>query len=231
MKKSINKRLLIILMVGILAFVWFKVISIHTPVFNNNNERHMFIFNDSLLENINKPSYSWVSEQDTLTNFVFSEILKNKKTYYELNDTCNNYYVSIWEFNALKKSELDDVFINEHSVIGKSEFLFESKLNGEGDYPISIKYLYKIDGFVLNLGENSKLIKELKGVNYKGFYGLVDKMSICDKEGNPQIYFNYKKLLQPIVLLLYKGHGGVYLITIYSSRKLDENVIKILNFI
>jgi hypothetical protein len=190
----------------------------------------MFIFKDIVLENLNLPSYSWISEQDTLTNFILTENLKDKKDYYELNDTCNNYYISVWEFNALKNCKLDDIFINEHGIIPKSEFPLEGALDGKSPYPISVKYLYKIDGMILNLGENSKVIKELKGSKYKGFYGLVDKMSICNKNGEPQIYFNYpKKISTPVVLLFYKGHGGLYLIFIYSSRRLDETVLKYLN--
>lgn len=229
MRNSNYKKILILIVVSVLVFVCFQTISFHTPIFNNNNNRHMFIFNDSVFENINRPSSSWVSEQDTLTSFVFSENLKEKKNYYESNDTCNNYYVSIWEFNTSKKYELADVFINEHSVLGGSDFQFKEMLNSEGDYPISVKYLYKIDGLILNLGQNTKIIKELKGLNYKGFYGFVDRMSICDKKGEPQIYFNFKKKIEPAVLIFYKNRGGLFLVTIHSNRRLDENVIKILN--
>ena len=217
------------LLVILVGYICFKVLITHTSVFNNNNNRHTFIFKDSVLGNINKPSYSWVSEQDTLTHFILSENLKDMKTYYDLNDTCNNYYVSVWEFKALKKYELDDVFINEHSVIGKSEFPFEGGLDGKSPYPVSIKYFYKIDGMIINLGENSKVIKELRGATYKGFYGMVDKMSICNKKGEPQIYFNYDKLITPTVLFFYKGKNGLYLIIIYSNKRLNENVLNILN--
>jgi len=229
MKNTKYKRILTISAIILFGYIFFKFVLAHRSVFNNSNNRHAFIFKDSVLENINRPSYSWVSEQDTLTHFIFSVNLTNKKVYYELNDTCNNYYIDVWEFNALKNYKLDDVFINEHSVIGKSEFIFEEGLDGKSPCPISIRYFYKIDGLILNLGENSKVIKELQGKNYKGFYGLIDKMSICDKKGEPQIYFNFEKQLTPTVLLFYKGHGGIFLIIIHSSRKLDENVIKILN--
>lgn len=229
MKNSIYKRFLVLCSVIFLSYFVFKSLIQHSSVFNNENNRHTFIFKDSVLENINRPSYSWVSKQDTLTHFILSENLKDKKIYYELTDTCNNYYIDVWEFNALKNYELDDVFINEHSIIRNSEFTFEYGLDGKSPYPKSIKYFYKIDGMIINLGENSKVIKELRGATYKGFYGTVDKLSICNKKGEPQIYLNYEKPLIPTVLLFYRGHGGLFLIIIHSTRRLNENIIKILN--
>jgi len=59
-------------------------------------------------------------------------------------------------------------------------------------------------------------------------------MSICDKKGEPQIYFNFNKSQIPTVLLLYKGHNSFYLIMVnpnnelYKNIKIDENIIKIL---
>jgi len=237
MKKIKSKQILITLAVITLCFFCHMFYTMHHSVFNDSNDRHLFIFKDSVLENINKPSFSWVADQDTLTHFVFSEYVKNKKDYYEYNDTCNNFYIDVWEFNTLKNYELDDVFINEHSKIEKSKFSFGETLNGDGPFSIPIRYLYNIDGMIINLGENSKVIKEFRGVNYKGFYGLIDKISICDKKGEPQIYFDFETKLKPTVLMklmptiliLYKGHNGFYLIKINSSIKLDENVINILN--
>ena len=129
---------------------------------------------------------------------------------------------------------MQDVFINSQSTITKSEFSWEETLDSKSFLPISIKYLYKIDGMILNLGENTKIIKELQGKNYKGFYGLVDKMSICNKKGEPQIYLNFAKSQTPTVLLLYKSHNSFYLIMVnpnnelYKNIKIDENIIKIL---
>ncbi|MFZ4582471.1 MAG: hypothetical protein ACOYM7_07460 [Paludibacter sp.] len=171
-----------------------------------------------------------MADRDVLSHYIYYEDLKNKKPYYELNDTSyNNYYVVIWEFKDMKNYNLDDVFINERSIISKSKFELGEVLDSKSFCPISIKYLYKIDGMILSLSENSKILKELHGKKYKGFYGLIDKMSISDKKGEPQIYFNFSKNQYPTVLLLYKGHNSFYLIMINSSKKIDENIINILN--
>lgn len=229
MKKRIFKKILISVAVIYASIICHLFYSMHESQFNNSNDRHIYIFKESALEHIHKPSYSWVTEKDVLTNFIYYKDITKKDIIFK-NDTCyDNYYIGVWEFKTLKDCELDDVFINKRCVIGNSKFILGETLDGKGAYSIPIRYLYKIDGMIINLGMNSKVLKDFQGVNYKGFYGLVDVMSICNRKGVPQIFFNFKTLPTPTVLLLYKGHNSFFLIKIHSDKKIDENVIDILD--
>jgi len=231
MKKKQLKYILISAVV-IYAFFFFHLLYTgHSSIFKTTSRKYLFLFKDSIINKVDTTmSYSWVAHQDILNHYIYYDDLKNKKLYYEINDTSyNNYYFTIWEFRDLKKYKLENVFINTHSIIQKSKFIWQETLDSKGSCPISVKYLYKIDGMILNLSDNSKVIKNLQGKNYKGFYGLVDKMSICDKNGEPQIYINFAKNQTPTVLLLYKSRNSFYFIMINSSKKLDDNIIKILN--
>jgi len=231
MKKIELKHILIFALI-IFSFFAFQIFYTgHVGHFDTASKKYLFFFKDSIVSKVDtSENFSWISDQDILTHFIYYDDLKNKKDYYEPNDTSyNNYYFIIWEFKSLKEYEIDNVFINEHSVIGKSEFELGQTLDSKSFCPISIKYLYNIDGMILNLSDKSKVIKRLVGKNYKGFYGLIDKMSICNKRGEPQIYFNFAKSQHPTVLLLYKAHSSFYLIMINSSKKIDESIINILN--
>lgn len=231
MKKKQLKYIFISAVV-IYAFFFFHLLYTgHSSIFKVTSRKYLFFFKDSIINKVDTTmSYSWVAHQDILNHYIYYDDLKNKKLYYEINDTSyNNYYFTIWEFRDLKKYKLEDVFINTHSIIQKSKFIWQETLDSKGFCPISVKYLYKIDGMILNLSGNSKVIKNLQGKNYKGFYGLVDKISICDKKGEPQIYINFAKNQTPTVLLLYKSRNSFYLIMINSSKKLDENIINVLN--
>ena len=230
--KKVKLKHILISAVVILAFFFFHLLYTgHHGVFNSIGRKYIFLYKDSIINKVNTVSnFSWVADQDILNHYIYYEDLKNKRLYYEPDDTSyNNYYFVIWEFKTLKNYNLEDVFINTHSIIPESKFIWGETLNSKSYCPISIKYLYKIDGLILNLDENSKVLKELHGKNYKGFFGLVNKMSICNKKGEPQIYFNFAKSQHPTVLLFYKGHNGFYLIMINSRKKIDENIIKILN--
>lgn len=220
MKKIRLKHILISIVVIYGCLFLHQLYTGHHTVFNTVSRNYLFLFKDSIVSKIDAPmTYSCVSDQDILNGYLYND---------------DKYCIIIWEFNDLKKYNLEDVFINSHSIIKKSEFSLQETLDSKSYRPISIKYLYKIDGMILNLGENTKIIKELQGKNYKGFYGLVDKMSICDKKGEPQIYLNFAKSQTPTVLLLYKSHNSFYLIMVnpnnelYKNIKIDENIIKIL---
>ncbi len=220
MKKIRLKHILISIVVIYGCLFLHQLYTGHHTVFNTISRNYLFLFKDSAASKLDYPtSYSCVSQQDIYNSYLYND---------------DKYCVMIWEFNDLRNYSLEDVFLNTHSIIRKSEFSWEETLDSKSFLPISIKYLYKIDGMILNLGENTKIIKELQGKNYKGFYGLVDKMSICDKRGEPQIYFNFTKNQTPTVLLLYKGHNSFYLIMVnpnnelYKDIKIDENIIKIL---
>lgn len=216
MKEIKLKYILYPAIIIMVCITFHQIYSAHSSNFMTTSRKYMFFFKDSIVDKIDTLSASYVADQDILNNFI----------YY---DKDNRYYVAIWEFNNLRNYNLDDVFINTHSIMNKSKFDLQETLNPNGPCPISIKYLYKIDGMILNLDENTKILKELRGKNYKGFYGLVDRISICNKKGDPQIFFNFKSSKTPTIMLLYKGHNSFYVLKINSKKEFDEKIIKILN--
>jgi len=213
MKKKRVKYIFYSILVIMVSVTLHQFYSGHHDVSNELSRKYLFIFKDSTVNKIDKNIAGWSNDHDIINNFIYDE----------------TYLVKIWEFNDLKNYNIEDAFINKHSIINKSTFNLQETIYSSGPCPISIKYLYKIDGIILNLDENSKIIKEFHGTNYKGFYGLIDKMSICDKKGKPQVYFNFTKSQTATILLFYKSHNNFYLIMITSKKEFDEKIIKILN--
>jgi hypothetical protein len=76
-------------------------------------------------------------------------------------------------------------------------------------------------------------VKNIEGINYKGFYGTINKMSLSDRQDGHQIIFNYAIGPSPTVFLFYKGHQSFYIIIVNSLRgaPLDESMIDIFNLI
>ena len=147
MKKKQLKHILISIVVIYGCLFLHQLYTGHHTVFHTICRNYLFLFKDSVISKIDTPlTYSCVSDQDILNNYLYSD---------------DKYCVIIWEFNDLKKYSLEDVFINSHSIIKRSEFSWEETLDSKSFRPISIKYLYKIDGMILNLGENTKIIKKL----------------------------------------------------------------------
>ena len=229
MKKIELKHVFIVALIIFFGFVFHVFYIGHN--FGSVERNYLFFFKDSIHKKVD-PRNSWASDQDNISNYIYYTDLKDKRLYYEINDTTyQNYYIKIWEIKSLKNYDLDDVFINKNSIIRNSKFEFQSTPDSSpvSDYEISFKYFYKIDGMILNLGENTKIIKEFKGENYKGFYALADKMSICNRKGEPQIYINFSKSLTSFILIMYKGHDSFYIVMINSNKEVAENIINILN--
>jgi hypothetical protein len=202
----------------------------HRISFNTPSKNYLFLFKDSVISRIDNDSYSWVANQDILNNYIFYDSLPKKKLFYEPNDTLERkYIISIWDFKSLKHCRLEDVFINTNVVLGKSKFFYEETPDSEGPNPISIKTLYKINGMIMNFDVSTQILKEYHSKNCKGIYGLMNKVEICNKFNEPQIYINYKNKNTPSILLLYKGKDGFYLIIIMSTGKFDESITRILN--
>ena len=169
MKKIKLKNVFIFIIIIIAGVTFHQFYTMHHNDFKTTSRKYLFFFKDSIINKVDTSmSFSWVADQDKLNHFIYYDDLKNKKYYYELNDTSyNNYYIDIWEFNSLKGYNLNEIFINKQSNIEKSKFILGEVLDSESYCPISIKYFYKIDGMILNLSDNSKIIKNLKGKNYK----------------------------------------------------------------
>jgi hypothetical protein len=202
----------------------------HKTVFFTVSHKYHYLFKDSIVNNVDSESYSCVTDNDILNQYVYYPNLKDKKEYYEPNDSNYNFYhVAIWDFKKLKDIHLNDVSINTEWNMKKTEFLFQETLDSKSFCPISIKFLYNIDGINLNVSRESSIIEEYKGDKFKGFYGFVDKLSISNENGEPQVYFNFEKKHTPIILLFYKDVRSFYLIMIYSTSFFDKNIFNILN--
>jgi hypothetical protein len=251
MRRNHIKHIIIvagILLVSVFIYVQIQILRMYSLNFQTVSKSYLFLFKDSVKNNVDTTCCnSWTSDKDILNHFLFYENLKNKKTYYEPTDTnYHNYYFVIWDFKQLKNESLDNVIINKPRIIdsiisfkkfdvynniirGSNDFLWKTTLDSKGYCPISIKYKYKFDGLILNVSDKSIIKREFNNTHYKGFYGLIDWMSINNKKGEPQIYFNFEKQKTPTIVLIYKGGNGFYLIMINSNKGVDEKIIDILN--
>lgn len=231
MKKNVRICLIAILLFIGIAYFLIKLQIPHSSVFQSVPKNYMFLFRDSVRKKVDTLScYSWVSDKDILSHFLFYKDLKNKKDYYELNDTSyNNYYFVIWDFKQLKGKKLDGIRINYHTFIGKSDFNWGETLDSKSFCSYSIKVHYNVDDLVLNISDQSIIKKEFKGENYKVFYGLIDRMSINDHQGNPQAYINFQKVKTPTIVLVYKGKESLYFIQINATKRINENIINVLD--
>jgi len=115
--------------------------------------------------------------------------------------------------------------------VEKTEFNSGEILNRHSDLEIKIKDNFGFNAMIQgNLDRDSDTIKTLKGINYHGFLGMINKMSLSNEEGQEQIILTniHGKTLN--IFLFYKGPKGIYIIMVTSDKTFDEKILDIFNF-
>lgn len=181
--------------------------------------------------------YLWLFKDSTKTyvdnRFAFSYY---KESDYQ-NSYCykNQYTITIWEFNALHSFELKDASINLNVNLqdidisyGKGEIL-NSKSNPKTVIKYGTTFNSKIN---ISLDNNSSILKDIESKNYKGFYGIVNRMAFTNEKDEDYIQFVYPEERIPTLLLLYKSSKGFYIIIVESHNAkytFDETFTEIFN--
>jgi hypothetical protein len=218
MNKTVKTIVYTLVLIVISYFIWFFYGIIrysHSSDWETYKE-YMWIFKDSVKKDIDTDfNYSYVRKRDVYNNIHYKG---------------SSYNIIVWEFKDLSNVDLKEISINQNINLDNIEFTSGEILNAKSDLEITINYGFDFNyKMSVNLDAESKIEKNIEGINYKGFSGYINKMSLSDKKNKHQIIFNYTNGKTPTVLLLYKGHQSFYLIMINAEKPLDENIIKILN--
>ncbi len=178
-------------------------------------KRFTWIFNDSVKNDLDTNiCYSYVKQRDVYNNYHYKGI----------------YNIIVWEFKDLNISEFEKLSINQNVNLDNVGFKYNEVLNSKSDLEINIKLGFAFyNTLKVNLDKNSKIERNIESSNYKGFYGIINKMSFSTEKGEPQILFNYVNKRTPTVFLFYKGQRMVYVVIINSEKSFDEKIINILN--
>lgn len=187
----------------------------------NKSKEYMWIFKDSVKKDIDTTiSFSWIKKRDICNDFIYK----------------GHYLITLWDFKDLYSLDLDDVIINSNVTIndidisgGKGEIL-NSKSSPKTVVKFGKTFHTKIK---ISLDASSTILKNISSNNYKGFYGIVNKMSFTNESDDDYIQFIYPDGKIPTVFLAYKNKSGLYLIIIESNNntnfKFDETILDILD--
>jgi hypothetical protein len=204
------------LIIGYYSWSLFIIVKNRHHVDMSDYSPYMWIFKDSIKNDVDTDMFiSYTKERDLYYDYVLK----------------SGYFVSIWEFKDLGQIKLSDVPIHRDVSLSDVEILSKEVLNSK-DIPSIITELgFKFVGSIgLNIDDQSKIIKQLDTPNYKGFYGMVNKLSLSNEKGKHLIIFDYSRKNKPTLFLFYKTTKSFYVILINSRNvPFDESIIKLLN--
>lgn len=181
----------------------------------NNYKPYFWIFKDS-------------AKIDVDTNIFVGCIRKTDLFYHYIYK--QNYYIGIWEFKNLNNVDLGKINFYQKTKLDNVNFFTSEILNKNNSPEITVKFgSFFNHGINLNLDEFSTIIREFKTLNYKGFYGRINKMSLSRENGEHLVIFDCKNEIESYLILFYKRHNRFYVISVNSDLAFDENILKILN--
>lgn len=215
MNKTLKIIIASIIIISYLSYFFYGIIRYSHSSDWQTYKQYMWIFKDSAKADINTNfCYSYVKERDVYNNFDYKDI----------------YNVMVWEFKDLGNADLKKSTINQNVNLEDVKFDSGEILNKGSNLELTINYGFVFNSSInVNLDKYSKIEKNFKGANYKGFYGSINKMSFSNEKGEHQILSDFTKQITPALFLFYKGRQSFSIIMIYSKKPFDENIIKILN--
>lgn len=182
----------------------------------HNYKPYLWIFNDSVRNDVDTNIFvGSIRERDILYQYILKK----------------RYNISVWEFKDLREIKLNEIPINSNVDLSKVSIIPYELLNKNESPEITVELGFSFSGLIgLNIDEQSKITKFIETPKYKGFYGVIHKLSLSDEKGKHLVVFDYHSGNEPTVFLFYKTSKGFYVIFINSRNKiLDENIIKLLN--
>lgn len=179
-------------------------------------EPYMWIFNDSVKNDIDTTKFAAsIKERDLLYQYILH----------------SGYRVGIWEFKDLNRVDLEEIPMNKNVDLSQVNIIPREVLNYKASPEINIELGFKFNNAIgINLDNYSKIITPIETQKYKGFYGIVNKLSLTDEKGKHLIVFDYPDGPSPMVFLLYRTNNGFYVIYIDSLNvPFDASIIHLLD--
>lgn len=216
--KEIKILLIVIISLigGYLLYSVFIIVKNRHHVEMHNYKPYLWIFNDSVRNDVDTNIFvGSIRERDVLYQYI----LKKK------------YHVSVWEFKDLSEIKLNEIPINSNVDLSKVSIIPYELLNKNESPEITVELGFSFSGLIsLSIDEQSKITKFIETPKYRGFYGVVHKLSLSNEKGKHLILFDYPSGNEPTVFLLYKTSSAFYVVFINSKNvPFDEDIIKLLN--
>lgn len=204
------------LIVGYYSWSIFIIVKNRHHVDMSDYRPYMWIFKDSVKNDVDTNMFvSYTRERDLYYDYVIK----------------SGYFVSIWEFKDLGQTKLSDVLIHREVSLSDVEILSKEVLNSKDIPSITTELGFKFNGSIgLNIDDQSKIIKQIDTPKYKGFYGVVNKLSLSNGNGKHVIIFDYSRKNKPTLFLFYKTSKSFYVILINSRNiPFDDSIVRLLN--
>jgi hypothetical protein len=225
-------RAVAVVIVGyIIYFIGDFMIYGHSTEREKWNE-YICLFDDSVIQNVDTfLAVSDVTRNDVLTMFryISNDSGKKGREKFNYNPKDTSYNVVFWEFKKLSHVKVNEVDIRSNQNLENLKLSGGEILNSKSEQRISINFGFEYVRMIVNVDNHSKVNKYIKGKNYKGFIGSINRMSFSNENNEHEIFIDYVPFQKQVLFLIYNSNDRFYIIIIDSDKYFDESIMRILN--
>jgi hypothetical protein len=229
--KYLLKAVAVVIIGYIIYFIGDYMIYGHSTDWKKWKE-YSYLFDDSIIQDVDTfIASSYITKNDIYTNFHYipndSGRSIEEKFLYNPKDTA--YNVVFWEFKKLSRVNVDDIDIRVNQNLDNLKLERGEILNSKSDQRISIHFGFEYERMIVNVDNHSKVNKSIKGKNYKGFIGSINRMSFSNENNEHEIFIDYMPFQKQVLFLIYNSNKRFYVIIIDSDKYFDAGIMSILN--
>jgi hypothetical protein len=143
----------------------------------------------------------------------------------------NDVYIrfNIWKFDKFENFKIGNIkFRNKQNIID-IKLTNGEVIDAESDARNGIAYGYNYKTITVNTDQESKIRDWFSDVNFKGFIGSFNRISLSNEKGEHDIYYDFIPYRENVLFMIYKSEKGFFLIVIDSDLPIDRSVLKLLN--
>lgn len=205
---------LITIIISYFSYLFIYSIKHQHKVEMYNYKRYFWLFKDDAIKEIDTSYYTgFIRDKDILCNYTYK-----------------NIEIFIWEFLDLANININNILISNNLNINELATKAKEILNKNNIPEINVLYeLYFNKSLNISISKNSIINNYISSVNYKGFYGVLNKMSFSNNFGEHQILFDYGKNYYQTLLILFNKNGRFFVIIFNAKTQIDENIFNILH--
>lgn len=201
------------------------------PVSETGKYRYITLFNDSIRKDIDTTYSGKIGIKKNGNLFYHYNYCTVHEIPFNKKDTV--YNIDFWELKDLSNADLNTIKFNKNVSLSDIKMGMCSEEDENKSLPhieSRIAFEFTNSKMDVNLDYGTEVYKTIDTINYKGFFGKVNIMSLTDKNGKTQMLLKYK-YPKKTLFLLYKTKQSFIVIRVNCNHDeaINENVINFFN--
>lgn len=128
----------------------------------------------------------------------------------------------------MKSIDLDSIQFNRNVFLSNVHLYPAEKLGGGLYTEIKFGPFFR-HSISVDVDDYSRIDTTFRGPNYRGFFGVIDKMAFENGQGQILAMTSNDDVPKPAMLVLYRAYGDFYMIIVHSDKPFNTDALRLFN--